>query len=70
VSFAAGIAFISLAAESPAPNSSDADAIRELRAEVTQLRAEVQTLQQRTKSLESTVAEFEPITNEERVIGS
>jgi len=58
VSVAAGIALISLAADSPAPKSNEADDIRELRAQITQLRAEVQTLQQRTQSLESTVADL------------
>jgi cell division protein FtsB len=56
LSLVAGVALISLAADPVGgkPTQND-DAIRELRAQVTQLRAEVDTLRQRTKSLEATV---------------
>jgi len=65
LSVIAGVALLSLAADSPGPKPGEADGLRELRAQVTQLsseverlrqlRAEVETLQQRTKSLESSI---------------
>jgi outer membrane murein-binding lipoprotein Lpp len=56
LSLVAGVTLLSLAADSAGgKKSDDSDALRELRAQITQLRAEVDTLRHRTQSLEATV---------------
>jgi hypothetical protein len=54
----ATVALLSLGADSSGPKAGDAQAVSELRAQITQLRAEVDRLHQRTETLESTVEEL------------
>ena len=59
LSLAAGVALVSLAADTAGgKKSDDSDTIRELRTQITELRAEVNKLHQRTETLESSVEEL------------
>jgi TolA-binding protein len=58
LSLVVGVALISMAAEPAGKKLTEADAVQELRTQITELRAKIQGLESQTKNLESTVEQL------------